>query len=191
MKKTALLLMAIMLGSLLFSCAGTGNGSSSTTEPDPPAWWTTLPQDPNTVFGKGVSTGRAMAAAVTDATVMAQADMSSKIEAKISDLRKRFFETVGHGYEQKVLNSFGQATKTFTEQRTGFSEYDSEEQHWMKNGKTVFRYYVVIETPTGASASEVLNDIKKEDEMYTRYRESEIMKELEAESKEYQASQKE
>jgi len=56
-----------------------------------------------------------------------------------------------------------------------------------RDGLTIYQCYVVIETPSGVIASEALKEIKKEDKMYLRYKESELMKKLEAQVREYEA----
>jgi len=89
MKNTALLLMAIVLGSLLINCAG--NKPSPQTKPLPPEWWLQLPDDPDMIFGKGAGESTDLMLACDEATLTALGDMAMKIESEISALRLDFF----------------------------------------------------------------------------------------------------
>jgi len=65
------------------------------------------------------------------------------------------------------------------------------EQKIYKEGTRSFRAYVLMELPLGAMNSALLDKVKENKNMYTRFRASEAFKELEQEADKYDQFKKE
>jgi len=148
-----------------------------------PKWFLTPPQDPNFLFATGTATSRDMQLARDKASDAARMDMSKSIETRFEGLSKRFQEEVGTAMEAQYLDQFTQASKAVVSQvLTGVSI----DQSTVANEGGVFRFYVLLKMPVGASSEALLNRIKQQEQLYTRFRSSEVFKELETETQKFE-----
>jgi len=148
-----------------------------------PDWYNKPPQDPNFMFSKGTATSRDMQLAVDKASDAARMELAKAIETRFEGLSKRFQEEVGTTIEAQYLDQFTQATKSIVSQvLTGAQVEESE----ILTESGIFRAYVLMKMPVGASSEALLNKIKQQEQLYTRFRSTQVFDELNAETKKFE-----
>ena len=162
-----------------FSFINCGSGSlPSTKEGDIPDWYINTPNDPNYFFAVATATSKDMQLAVDKAAADARAELARKVGAKVDDIVKKFSEEVGTAENAQILQQFTTATKQVTSQT--ISGTNISKKHLVKDGSN-WRAYVLMEYPLGAANQMILQQIKKNEEMYTRFRATQTFEELERE----------
>jgi hypothetical protein len=144
-----------------------------------PGWYITPPSDPNFLFATGTATSRDMQLARDKAGDAARMDIAKTIETKFEGLSKRFQEEVGTGTDAQYLDMFTQATKAVVSQVLSGVTIEKTE---IKNEAGLFRVYVLAKMSVGASSEALLNKLKAQEQMYTRFRAGEVFQELEKET---------
>lgn len=181
MKKWMFLLLPIF-GAAVVGCGGSQPLQSAGTG-DIPEWYTTVPQDPNYMFAPNSQTSQDMQLAVDKATEAARTDIGRQLEVKIEGLQKRFAEETGTGTDAQLLQMFTQAEKTIVSTTLQGSKVRS--QKIVKDGD-LWRAYVLVEYPIGAANEALMQQIKNNNQMYTRFRASQAFKELQDEVDKYE-----
>ena len=183
MKKFIILsFLVTFLSVLIISCGGSKSISSADAG-DIPDWYTNVPQDPNYHFASRTASSQDMQLAVDKAATDARAEISRFIEVKLSGLQKKFDEEVGAGENSTLLQQFTQATKTVVSQVLTGSKI--KEQKLFKTGN-LWRAYVLAEYPIGAANQALMQQLKKNNELYTRFRASQTFEELDKEIQKYE-----
>ncbi len=177
-----LLLLCSLLTIVLFVGCGGSKSLQSTSEGDIPDWFSNPPQDPNYIFATSTAPSQDMQLAVDKAATAGRAEIGRQVELKINGLQKKFDEETGVGKDAQLLQMFTQATKTIVS--TSLSGSRIAKQKIQKDGE-MWRAYVLVQYPIGAAAEALKDQIKKSDQMYTRFRASETYKELDDEVKKY------
>lgn len=180
MKKVIFLLPLLALS--LFGCGGSKSLQSASTG-DIPEWYTNPPQDPNYLFAANSQVSQDMQLAMDKATEAARADIARQIEVKIQGLQKRFTEETGTGNDAELLQMFTQAEKTVVS--TTLQGSSVKYQKIAKDGG-LWRAYVLVQYPIGAANTALMQQIKSNNQMYTRFRASQAFKELQDEVDKYE-----
>lgn len=183
--KSLLQLLAFVLFVLFLSGCGS---TSSTNIVDVPDWYTNPPSDPNYLFAPATATSKDMQLAVDKAVTDGRAEIARQTEVKLKGLQKKFAEEVGVGDNATILEQMTEATKTVVS--TVLSGSKSEKQQIFENGG-IYRAYVLVQYPVGAANEAFLNQVKKKEELYTRFRSSQAYKELDKEVEAYEKYKKE
>ncbi|MCF7810024.1 LPP20 family lipoprotein [bacterium] len=147
-----------------------------------PGWFLNPPEDPNFIIATGTATSRDLQLARDKAGDAARMDIAKTIETKFNGLSKRFQEEVGTGEDAQYLDQFTQATKAVVSTVLSGATIDKTE---VKNEQGTFRVYVLMKMPIGASSEALLNKLKQQEQLYTRFRASETFKDLEAETQKF------
>jgi len=171
--------LALLVLFILGGCAGTKGGSSSPC----PEWFTRLPEDPNYLFAAATATSRDLQLAINKAETEGRRKIASTMEVRIKGLTKKFDEEVGLGEDAELLASYTQVTKEVISQTLTGSR--AKEQSTNKEG-TGWRACVLMEMPIGAANAALVDRIKANEKMYTRFRASQTFKELEEEVEQYE-----
>lgn len=166
----------------LFGCGGS-QALQTTSEGEVPDWFTNIPQDPNYLFAANTGTSQDLQLAIDKALTGARAEIGRQMEVRIQGLQKRFDEEVGIGEDTQLMQMFSSATKTVVSATLSGSRTKYQKQ--TRDGN-VWRAYVLVEYPIGAANEALLQQIKKSNEMYTRFRASETFKELEEEVEKFE-----
>jgi hypothetical protein len=124
-----------------------------------------------------------MQLAIDKATTDARAEIGRTINLKLENLQKKFDEEVGVRENSTILQQFTQATKIVVSESLSGSQVKQKEIS--KDGE-IWRAYVLVQYPIGAANDAFVQQIKKQEELYTRFRSSETFKELEDEVKKYE-----
>lgn len=182
MKNFIYLAAIVLLSVTLFNCGGQKELSQADTG-NIPEWYLNPPTDPNYIFVARTSTSRDMQLAFDKATTDARAEIGRVVETNIQGLQKKFDEEVGVGENSTLLQQFTSAQKTVVS--TSLNGSQVKKQEISKDGE-VWRAYVLVEYPIGAANSAFMEQMKKQEELYTRFRSTETFKELEDEVKKYE-----
>jgi hypothetical protein len=182
MKKPLLSTLVLLSFFLLVNCSS-NTDMSQTDVGDIPDWYMNPPEDDNYIFSSKTATSQDMQLAIDKATTDARAEIGRTIELKLESLQKRFDEEVGVRENATLLSQYTQATKTVVS--TSLSGSKVKQKEFFKDGD-IWRSYVMVEYPVGEANDAFVQQIKKQEELYTRFRSSETFKELEDEVKKYE-----
>lgn len=186
MQKLKLFLLATVVSLVLIGCGGS-EPLQKTDTGDVPDWFLSPPNDPNYLHAVNTSTSKDMQTAVDKATQAARTEVGRQVETKIQGLQKRFTEETGIGDDAQLLDQFTQASKTVVS--TSLSGSKEKQKKIVKDGNN-WRAYVLIEYPLGAAQEALLGQIKKNEQLYTRFRAGQTYKELDDEVQKYEQSKK-
>ncbi len=181
-------LILVAMGILAAGCGGSPATMQSTETGDIPAWYSNVPQDSAHIYAVNTATSQDMQLAYDKATTGARAELGRQVELKVSGLQKRFEEETGVGQDAQLMSQFTQATKTVVS--TTMSGTRVKEKKHVKDGD-MYRAYVLVEYPVGAANAALLQAIKANEQMYTRFRASQAYKDLDQEAKKYEDQKKE
>jgi hypothetical protein len=181
MRILSLTLLVALFAAVLIGCGG-AKTLQTTSECDIPEWYTTVPQDPNYLFAAKTATSQDMQLAVDKATTDGRTEIGRQTDLKVQGLQKKFDEEVGMNADAQLMTQFTQANKTVVS--TSLSGSRQKSQKLCKDGN-LWRAYVLVEYPVGAANEALLQQIKKNNEMYTRFRSSQTFKELDDEVQKY------
>jgi len=152
-----------------------------------PSWYLNPPEDPNFIISTGTAASRDLQLARDKASDAARMDVAKAIETKFNGLSKRFQEEVGTGDEAQYLDQFTQATKAVVSTVLSGAIIDKTD---VKNEQGTFRVYVLMKMPIGASSEALMNKLKQQEQLYTRFRASETFKDIEAETDKFEQFKK-
>jgi hypothetical protein len=175
------------LSCLLIVVVGCGGKKTiqSTSPGDIPDWYSNAPSDQNYVYAANTQASQDMQVAIDKATTGARSEIGRQMEVKLQGMQKKFSEETGTGDDAQLLQQFTQAEKTIVS--TTLSGAKVKKSEIKKDGK-MYRAYVLVEYPIGAANAALIAQVKKNEQMYTRYRASESFKELEADAEKYEQS---
>jgi hypothetical protein len=177
MKQFVYLLTLSILMSILIGCGGS-ESISSTDEGDIPEWYLNHPEDPNYLFDARTAASRDMQLAVDKASADARAEIGRQVETKIQGMQKRFTEEIGSLDDPTLLEQYTQVVKTVVSLSLSGSKVIKKDI--VKDGNN-YRAYTLVQYPVGAANDAFVQQVKKHNELYTRFRSSEAFKELEEE----------
>ena len=180
MKKCMMLLIPL-LGTAIMGCSSSQPLQSAGTG-DIPDWYTSPPQDPNYLFAPNTQSSQDMQFAIDKATEAGRADIGQQVQVKVEGLQKRFTEETGTGTDAQLLQMFTDAEKTVVSTTLEGSKVKS--QKIVKDGD-LWRAYVLVEYPVGAANEALMQQIKNNNQMYTRFQASQAYKELQDEVDKY------
>jgi hypothetical protein len=178
---------AALVAVLFVGCGGSSEPLQKTDTGDVPEWYMNPPSDPNFLHSVNTSTSKDMQTAVDKATQAARVELGRQVEVKINALQKRFTEETGIGDDAQLLDQFTQASKTVVS--TSLSGSKEKQKKIVKDGNN-WRAYVLVEYPLGAAQEALREQIKKNEQLYTRFRASQSYKELDEEVQKYEESKK-
>jgi len=172
MRKLMLLSVLAMFAVALVNCGGGGG-------------WTELnvPSDPNFLFAFGSGESATLQLALDKGIAAARTEVGRQMTIKLNSLQKIYSEEVGAGDDSELRTMYEAVTKTIVSAELYGSKV-KEQKYRQKGGR--YEAQVVMEYPVGAANAALVNQIKKNNNMYTRFRASEGFKELEKEVDKYE-----
>jgi len=182
MRTLSSLFTAVVLAVLMVGCGGS-QPLQNTETGDIPDWYMNKPEDPNFLYEGATATSKDMQLAVDKAVQAGRTGIGRQVETKVNALQKRFQEETGIGDDAQLLDQFTQASKTVVS--TTLSGSKEKNKKIVKDGNN-WRAYVLIEYPLGAAQEALREQIKKNEQLYTRFRASETYKELDSEVQKYE-----
>lgn len=180
------LFAAALVAMVIVGCGGS-EPLQKTDAGDVPEWYSMPPADPNYLYSVNTATSKDMQIATDKATQAARAELGRQMDVKINGLQKRFTEETGIGDDAQLLDQFTQASKTVVS--TSLSGSKEKQKKIVKDGNN-WRAYVLMELPLGAAQEALREQIKKNEQLYTKFRASQTYKELDDEVQKYETSKK-
>ncbi len=175
-------LLASLMFVVLVGCGGSKSMQSADTG-DIPDWFTNGPQDPNFLYAANTQASQDLQLAIDKAVTGARSEIGRQVEVKLQGLQKKFSEETGTGNDAQLLQMFTQAEKTVVSTSLTGSRVKYQKQ--VKDGQ-LWRAYVLVEYPIGAANTALMQQLKSNEQMYTRFRASESFKELQDEVDKYE-----
>jgi len=166
---------------VLVACGGskTKNLAPAPDEIVAPEWFLSPPTDPNYIYAAASQVSRDQQISIQKAEVQARGNIAQQMELKISNLTKQFQEEVGVGEDSELLQEFTSVTKAVTQQTLGGSKRDQAKLMKEKNG--MYRAYVLMSLPIGKANKQLMEKIKANQNLFTRFRSTEAFEELDNE----------
>lgn len=155
---------------------------------DVPDWYLTPPENETILYQPAVGNSKDMQLAVNKATTEARREIGTILEARIMSMQKKFEEETGSGKDAELLASFTQTVKVIVS-TTLYGTKISKQK--IKTDGSTYTAYVLMELPLSGARAELLNKIKGNDQMYTRYRATQSFKDLDSEVEKYEKFKKE
>ena len=148
-----------------------------------PGWYLKPPTDKNYLLAPATAVSRDVQVAINKAQAEGRNALAQQLEVKYGAINKRFVEEVGRDGSQ-LLDQYTQAYKAVVSQVL----YGSRaRQQSMRTEGDVYRAMVLMELPVGEMSKRLLEQIRAQEQLYTRFRASEVFKELDAEVQRYEA----
>jgi hypothetical protein len=181
--------MSLFLIAISFMLVGCSSQQSlqSTDAGNIPDWFINIPKDPNFIYAAKTATSQDLQLAFDKATTDARAEIGRQVELKVEGLQKRFQEETGTSSDAQLLDQFTQANKTVVS--TSLSGSRATKQKQVKDGD-LWRAYVLVEYPVGAANEAFMQQVKKNEQLYTRFRATQTFKDLEDEVKKIEDAKK-
>ena len=185
MRKTyGVAVLALALATVWSS--GCGGPKNTTLTPSPskkviediPDWFTDLPEEDDRLFDAASATSRDLQVAIKKATADARLGLAGQLGTYLANHTKNFQEEVGLQEDSALLTQFSSATKEVVEQTLVGSK--AERQEVLPEGN-IYRVYVLMSLPLGEANQALMERIKANDELYTRFRATEAFADLERE----------
>ena len=154
-----------------------------------PPWFQNPPEDPNYMFSTATMTSKDLQLAINKAKQQARVDLAQQMETKIKAMPKQFTEEVGLGEDAEFLSQTSVVSKSVTSKVLNGSR--ARQVETIKEDGVIYRAYVLMELPIGPANSALLNAVKKQQNLYTRFRSSQGFQELEEEVEKYDQFKKE
>lgn len=172
----------IVLATLVAGCGGSKSMQSTDTG-NIPDWYMNVPNDPNFFYAPNTQVSQDLQLAVDKAVQGGRTEIGRQVEVKINGLQKRFTEETGTAQNSQLLDMFTQASKTIVS--TALTGSRVAKQTTVKDGNN-WRAYVLVEYPIGAANQALMQQLKNNEQMYTRFRSSQVYKELDDEVAKYE-----
>jgi len=188
MRIAGLITLVALIAIGLVACGGGPKSLQAVSECDIPEWYSKVPESPNYLYAARTATSQDMQLALDKATTDGRTEIGRQTDLKVQGLQKRFDEEVGLNADAQLMSQFTQANKTVVS--TSLSGSRVKEQVTCKDGD-LYRSYVLVEYPIGAANEALMQQIKKNNEMYTRFRASQAFKDLDSEVQKYEQWKKE
>ena len=180
-----------ILAILLAACGGSRREDATLTPPPnretlrhTPNWFNRPPRDDNFLLAPASAVSQDLQLAVDKAQAEGRNALAQQMEVKYGALTKRFAEETGRMGDAQLLDQYTQVYKATVSQVL----YGSRaRQQVVRTEGPVYRVYVLMELPTGEMSRKLMEQMRANEQMYTRFRATEAFKELDAELQRYEA----
>ena len=179
-------IILMIFATFLMSCGGKTKLDNPSVLPP---WFQNPPEDPNYMFSTATMTSKDLQLAINKAKQQARVDLAQQMETKIKAMTKQFTEEVGLGEDAEFLSQTSVVSKSVTSKVLNGSR--ARQVETIKEDGVIYRAYVLMELPIGPANSALLNAVKKQQNLYTRFRSSQGFQELEEEVEKYDQFKKE
>jgi hypothetical protein len=172
-----LLLLAVVVG-----CGGQ-KAIQKADIGDVPDWFMNPPRDsnpdnPKMLYGAATEVSQDMQFAINKAETAARSNIARQVETTVQGLMAKFREETGSGQDPQLLQMSTEVEKNIV--NTKLTGTRIAKQQIVRDGN-LFRAYVLVEYPTEAAKRALIDEIKKNEQAYTRYRASKAFADLERE----------
>jgi hypothetical protein len=155
---------------------------SGSTLRNMPGWYRKPPSDDKWLYSPATATSLDVQIAINKAQAEGRAGLATQLEVKYGALTRRFVEETGLARDAQLLTEYEQTYKgVVSEVLVGTR---AKEQQFAIDGG-VYRAWVLMELPVGEASKKLLEQLRTQEQMYTRFRATEAFKELNAEVDKY------
>jgi hypothetical protein len=168
-------LMILLMCTVTVGAVGCGGGEHAPAM-DPndvsaayPDWIDNPPRDPDFHLATGNATSKDPQLAVDKAELDAQTKLSARVNADFQAMITRLMEEVGSGEDAQLLDKTTRAAKRSA--ANALTGVQIRHQKTMKEGG-IYRAFVMVEVPKAKTSAALLGGITKDEELYTRFRET-------------------
>lgn len=179
----------ILLMVFVVSMFGCGGGKKMVKEDNVPDWFLNAPSDPDYLYAANSATSSRMQIAIDKAKSGARLAIAQQLEVKVKGLTKKFEEEIGSGDNTELNEFFSQTMKSITSQSLNGSRISKKEIDSESSGQ--YRAYVLMELPLNDLKANIVKSVKKNKNLYERFRASKAFDEMNKEVKDFEKSQKE
>mgnify|MGYP003945966635 CR=1 FL=1 len=183
--------LSLALAFLLAACHSRPNVVADLTPPPSketvknlPKWYLKPPKDDQYAFGTATAVSQDLQVSIDKAQAEARNVVAQQLEVKYGGLTKRFVEETGRNVDAQLLDEYTQVYKSTVSQVLYGSR--PREQTVRAEGP-VYRAFVLMELPLGEASKRLMDQVRANEQMYTRFRATEAFKELDAEVQRYEA----
>jgi len=148
-----------------------------------PGFFKNPPQGEDVLYGVGSGESSDLQMARTMAIEAARVEVARAAETKVNALFKQFREQVNGVEEGEFLQLATDVNKTITSFVTTATRVAKQE---IRRGKNGYRVYALLEMPVGEANAAMVNRIRAQQNLYTRFRASQAFRELEHDVAEYE-----
>ena len=177
---------------LLAAAVACGGGPKPVTDLTPPAsketirnlpsWYLKPPTDKDWIYAPATALSRDVQLAINKAQADARNGLAQQLEVKYGALNKRFVEEVGREGSQ-LLDQYTQVYKAVV----STTLYGSRpKQQVLRTEGGLYRAIILMELPVGEMSKRLLEQLRAQEQLYTRFRAGEAFKELDAEVQRYE-----
>ena len=178
---SALTLSAFLLYALILcNCGGPGTtnlapDSTRKTVETIPGWFLEPPTGEEYLFAPASATSRDLQLAVQKARTTAQADLAQQLGTRLANLTRQFQEETGLAEDSELLMQFSSATRAVSDETLVGARVDQQE---LVPEKGVYRAYVLMSLPIGTANQLLMDRIKADRNLYTRFRATRAFEDL-------------
>ena len=183
---TLMIASVLVLSVWLQGCSSSEQAMADADTAEIPSWFVNPPEDPNYFFTASTAASRDLQTAINQATTDARAELGRNVEVQVEAMQKNFTEEVGVDEDATFRQMFEEVSRTVV--ATSLSGSQVKEQHHERDGN-MWRAYVLMEYPIGAANKQLMEQLQEEEEMYTRFRQSQAFEELEQAVQDYEERQ--
>jgi hypothetical protein len=176
-------LVTIVIFLLVIIFVGCGSSQTQVGDCQLPAWYTNLPSDPNYLFQPATETSRDLQVAINKATITARTEISRQVEVKMEAMQKKFDEETGFGKDAQLSKMYTEGIKTIVSGVLNGSKVKYQEP--CQTGE-IWRGTVLVEYPIGAANQALVQQLKSQEQLYTRFRASKTFEELQDDVKRFE-----
>ncbi len=186
MKKSLFYITGLIAAALLAGCSSTPESKAKAQRPlfNDFQEMSTEVLESGGLAVVGIGESKSLEIALNKAKTRGRVELAQMLETKIEALQKDFVEEVGLAENAQILAQFSSTSQAITSQQIRGSAA-KELKYEIING-TVTAYALMELNP-----KIVMNQLAKEEELYTRFRATKAFESLDAEIKEYEAYRKE
>jgi hypothetical protein len=149
----------------------------------PEAYTMNYASDTSAIYGKGTALSKDMQIAVDLANLTAETEVATLMESKIE--RYSTYLVRQEGDPKQLETSYKDATKRVVSQTL-----QGKEEHFRTINRegSDYRAYVILKVPVGKANKALLDQIKKNEELWRMYKDDKQLKELEENVRRYEES---
>lgn len=149
-----------------------------------PKWYKNPPDNTDEfIYGRGMNVSRDLQIAVDGAAEAGRLEIARTVEVRFQGVTKRFSEETGLAEDSELLKEFSQTTKSVVSQVMVGSTTDKNE---ILNDHGLYRIYALMKLPLGEANTALMNQIKANQNMYTRFRATEAFEDLQKDCDSYE-----
>jgi hypothetical protein len=145
-----------------------------------PDWFTQPPADAEHLYASASATSQDLQVALEKGKTLARNDLAQQLSTRMGNLTKQFQEETGLQEDSQLLAQFSAATKSTTSQTLVGARVDQQK---LIPEQKVYRAYILMSLPIGAANRLLMDKLRDDQALYTRFRATQAFGELEQELK--------